>query len=296
MKTRGVLGACVVAGGLLAATAIHCSSETKADAGPDGAADTGPAGDAGVPCDDAGCPNGLTCCSSKCVSLKSVGHCGSCGSACAAGQFCTGSACKDSVLSNLCEDPKATLALDGLANDDDAGGILGASLAGCDAGITLRTVLSADAGGVLGAGGQPALGGGDTLVTAGGPYFQPPVQYMETSLTSIFVQVVNNGNQVQVIERKTQNKIVDQPVTALTATHDFFLVQMAVEPTTSTLAFMGYGLYSPGTAAMAWYVKNTLVPGRASYTDRWYVYEWTDADMSGGPSANDTWTKVASGK
>ena len=119
---------------------------------------------------------------------------------------------------------------------------------------------------------------------------------METSLTSIFVQIVNNGSQVQVIERKTQNKIVDQPISALTASHDYFVLQMAVEPQTATLTFMGYGLYGFGTTAGAWYFKNTLVPGRASYTDRWYVYEWTDTDASGGPTTGDTFTKVASGK
>jgi hypothetical protein len=303
MRTFSVVGVFVVAGASLGIGLVQCSSDgAKNDAGTDGAlSDTGPGTDtgpgdsgAGIPCNDGGCAGPLRCCANLCVSQ--LQNCGACGTACSAGQYCTGVACKDAVLSNLCEPARGTVVLDGVGNDDDAGGIFGSALAGCDAGIALRFVVASDAGGALGPNGQPATGPGDTLVTAGGPYYQPSVAYMEASLTPVFVQVVNNGSQVQLVNRATQAKLVDVPVSALTATHDYFLFQMSVEPQTATLAFMGYGLYPPGTAAGAWFFKNTLVPARATYTDRWYVYEWTDSDVSGGPSAGDTFTKIGSGK
>ena len=105
-----------------------------------------------------------------------------------------------------------------------------------------------------------------------------------------------NGTHIQVVERKNQNIALDTAITMLTMTHDYFLLQLAFEPQSGTLVFMGYGLYGSGTTAAGWFFQNILLPNKSSYTDRYYVFEWTDTDQTPGPSGQDTYTQMASGK
>ena len=59
--------------------------------------------------------------------------------------------------------------------------------------------------------------------------------------------------------------MVTTAVTALTAHHDFFYVQLSVEPKSGTLCFSAVGMLSPGTAAAGYYAGVELIPNRAKY-------------------------------
>jgi Stigma-specific protein, Stig1 len=64
----------------------------------------------------------LTCCNGSCVDItKDPNNCGQCGTACTADQFCTGKACDDAVISNVCANPNGTVAMDPYAEDNQAG-------------------------------------------------------------------------------------------------------------------------------------------------------------------------------
>ena len=61
-----------------------------------------------------------------------------------------------------------------------------------------------------------------------------------------------------------------------------------------------YGIDGPGTTAGAFYFANVMLPNIVgadvtTFTDAWYVYEWTMADGGAGPSLGDTFTLVGSG-
>jgi hypothetical protein len=119
---------------------------------------------------------------------------------------------------------------------------------------------------------------------------------MEGQLTPIFSQSIANGSRVQIIQRSSGSALVDVAVSALTATHDDFVVQLAAEPASGTFTFMVYGLNAAGTTAGVWYAVNTMIPKKADYGDRWFVFEWQDTDGMPGPTMGDMFTKLGSGK
>lgn len=274
-----------------------------ADGGADVDADGGDASEAGPECDpDAGlaCDGGLTCCSGQCVDpTKDPNNCGSCGTACTTAQFCTGAACTDMIVGNVCANGHATVVLDGLAADEDAGSTIGAALAASCTPAVVVAALGQDAGGVLDpATNRPITGVGDTFVAGGGAFGQLGVAYMNgKSLTPVYVTVDGNAMTASFVRRSGNTALVTAPMSNLTAAHDYFVVQLAAEPTSGTLCFIAYGFFTPGTSAAAFWASTQMVPHRASYTNRWYVYEWTDDADGGvpGPSADDTFKLVASG-
>lgn len=285
--------------------------DAAADSGADAAADAadsggdggGDASEAGPQCDpDAGasCDGGLTCCSGQCVDpTKDPNNCGSCGTACTTAQFCTGAGCTDMGVENVCANAHATVVLDGIATDEDAGSTIGAALAASCTPAVVVAALGQDAGGVLDpATNRPITGVGNTFVAGGGAFGQLGVAYMNNqSLTPVYVTVDSNAMTASFVQRSTSAALVTAPMSMLTASHDYFVVQLAVEPTSGTLCFIAYGFFAPGTSAAAFWASTQMVPNRASFTNRWYVYEWTDNADGGvpGPSADDTFTPVASG-
>jgi len=295
------------AGDSAAADAADAGTDGAADSGSD-AADTGAdaggdASEAGPECaPDAGlaCDGGLTCCSGQCVDpTRDPNNCGSCGTVCTTAQFCTGAACTDMVVDEVCANAHATVVLDGLAADEDAGSTIGAALAASCTPAVVVAALGQDAGGVLDpATNRPITGVGDTFVAGGGAFGQLGVAYMNNqSLTPVYVTVDGNAMTASFVQRSSKTALVTAPMSNLTAAHDYFVVQLAVEPTSGTLCFIAYGFFAPGTSAAAFWASTQMVPNRATYKDRWYVYEWTDNADGGapGPSADDTFNLVASG-
>ena len=284
---------------LLGCTTAGPSGPVTPPAADSGATDANVPADTWVPppsCSDViPCENGLACCSGFCADTsRDWKNCGACGVACTEAQYCDGKACLDATFANVCHAPKATVVLDGIAADDEPGMVLGAALVGC--GLAVQYVPTWMATGVLADDGRPMTGPGNMLVTVGGSYTQPSVAYMEASLSPIFTRSAFAGQNLQVVVRATQATLLDIAVSSLSPAHDYFVLQIAYEPSSASLCLIDYGFYAPGTKAAAWYTATNVLPHRGAYTDRWYVYEWQDTDVSGDPSIGDVFAKKASGK
>ncbi len=89
---------------------------------------------------------------------------------------------------------------------------------------------------------------------------------MEKALSPIFL--TSDGTTGQIRNRVANTAIVTTPVNLLTDHHDYFYVQLAVEPVSGTLTFSGVGMLGPGTQAVGYYTAAELVPNRAMYTKK----------------------------
>ncbi len=277
-------------------------STTVRDAGtPEPTADGAAAADVAappprVPCDSSGsCAAPDTCCGGYCTNVaKDPANCGKCGTACTASQFCTGAACDEAIVANVCDNAMGTVAIDPYAEDNEAGTAMGAALStSCTPPVSILQT-SQNAEGVLEPGtGRPITGPGNTFITGGGGYGQNGVTYMEASITPVYLW--SDGTSAQVRTRSTGQPVVSTMVSALTAHHDFFYVQLSIEPKSGTLCFSVAGILSPGTVAGGYFASTELIPNRAKYTASWYVYEWMDTNNDSIPNAGDMFTQVMAG-
>jgi hypothetical protein len=252
----------------------------------------------GPPCDaQAACNSDAStvmCCGGYCIDTsKDPANCGQCGNACTAQQFCTGTACDDAIIANVCANAKGTVALDPYDTDNDAGVAIGAALAASCVPATTIVDVSQFATGVTEVGsGRPITGPGNTFITGGGGYGQTGVQYMEQSLTALYL--TGDGTTGQ-IRKRDGTAIVDVQGSTLTSQHDFFYVQLTVEPKSGTLCFSGVGMLSPGTLAAGYYVGSVMIPNRSTYTSSWYVYQWDDTNGDSVADNGDTFSLVMQG-
>jgi hypothetical protein len=204
-------------------------------------------------------------------------------------------ACDDAVLKNVCANPMATIVEDPYAPDNEAGAVLGGALmTGCAPGVTARTMDQHSGIAQDPATGRPLTGPGDTLVAGGGYFGQGSVSYMEQNALAA-LSFGTDGTNAWIRTTTTNANVVSTPKAMLTAHHDYFLLEVSVEPVSGTLCFFGYGMLASGTTAAAYYFQNSVIGNRAMFPDAWYVYEWTDTDNDGAPSAGDTFTLVGSG-
>jgi hypothetical protein len=265
----------------------------------DGGTDTGV--DAGPECSATVlCPGTLTCCTDHCVDTKKNPlHCGACGVACTTGtQFCNSSACKETVFTNLCQTPKATVIQDGITEDDTAGTAIGTAIGSCTPTVTVRTVLQSVVEGtsanIIADGGRPLLGPGDMLVAAGGSFGQHAVDWLETKSSTPIVSS-QNGTTITFTKRSNGAAVKTLQESELTASHDYALIELTVEPSNGTLTVMAQGLLGPGTRAAGFYLSQVMAPAPATYDQAYYLYEWTDADADFMPDANE-FVLVTSGR
>ena len=255
-----------------------------------------PSGDCAPTCNsDSDCASGETCCNSAyCSDLaKDPQNCGACGVACSAQQFCSGSACADAVVKNVCANAHATTVFDELDADDDAGARVGSAIVANCGSIQLDSVTQGASGTMDPSSGRPLTGPGDTYVAAGGEFGQKAVAYMNATRDAP-VFTVADGTSASFVRTSDGSTIVQAAVSNLTAHHDYFVIYAAAEPVSGTLVFAVYGFYAPGTAAGAYWFQSQPASAFSSMTKQYYVYEWTDTNNDGAPNAADTFTLLAS--
>jgi hypothetical protein len=313
-----------LAGVVALAVNLGCGTDvaTPRDGGPDGAlatvdaavdapvkpaADAAPEGpprdvrevllDAALPCTEAGtCADpSSTCCNGGCVDThKDPRNCGACGQACSAIQFCTGMACTDAVFANICGNPSATVIKDPYpADNDTAAGIGAALMTSC---MPPTVVMARDQGepGVLSPGGRPLAGSGTSYLIGGGSFGQRAVDYLDkTDMTPLFL--TGDSMKIELHNRGTGEVVVSVPPSTLNESHDYFYVQLFVEPLSGTLCVNSIGMFAAGTVAGGFWLATEIIPKRAMYTDTWYAYEWTDSGDK-IPNAADTFRLVAHGR
>ncbi len=267
------------------------SPETLDDAGIDASASRQPA------CDDANpCSGALACCAGACVDTShDPANCGACGVACGASRFCNGSACDDAVFAHMCDESKVTVTLDPFAVDNEAGAALGTALvATCGHGLVVQQQSQLQPGVLAMDAGRPATGVGDLLVAGGGYFGQLAVAYMDSAgLTPVYLKT--DGVTARLFDRATGTELVSAQVSDLGPHHDFFFLELAVEPQSGTLCFFGGGILGPGTQAAGWYGVNQLLPGCAGDAHSWYVVEWTDTNGDGTAGPGDAFDVQATG-
>jgi hypothetical protein len=253
-------------------------------------------GQCAPPCSDSSqCASGETCCNSAfCTNLaKDPQNCGACGTACSAKQYCSGTACYDALVNNVCQNASASIVLDSLATDESAGNAIGAAMSTVCSNVKVGTIHQGDTGSMDSESGRPLLGPGNTYVAAGGGFGQKGVAYMNDARNA---PVYTTGDQQSITFIRTADNgtIVTAPISGLTPHHDYFVIYAAMEPVSGTLVFAVYGLYAPGTTAGAFWFKTQVATNVSQYSKQYYVYEWTDTNNDSVPNAQDNFKLLES--
>ncbi len=249
--------------------------------GPDGACATG--------CkNDSDCASGETCCGGTfCSNLaKDPENCGACGTACGPKQYCSGTACFDTLVTNLCQNAAATIVLDSLTVDESAGDVIRSAIGATCQNVNINSVQQGASGSIDPQSGRPLLGPGDTYVAAGGGFGQKAIGYVESARNAP-IYSTDDGQNVSFVRTSNNVTIVQVPASSLTSHHDYFAIYAATEPISGTLVFATYGLYGPGTTAGAFWFASQISTNVSQYTKQYYVYEWTDTNNDGVPNAQD---------
>jgi len=259
----------------------------------------GPGGGTGACRDDGDCAGAQkTCCGGRCVDTAvDEGHCGSCGRACDAGNFCALSACKPVAIGTVCSFPDAVLVYDGEPNDAISGNMLADAVAArCSPPVSVARKDQTDPSAVDPASGRPALGAERLLLAAGGSFRQKVVDYLMNATRQTRAYYASDATTHGYFERGNAVPLVQQPDSAFTDQHDFFHMEFVHDASTGTAVAFVYGVHGQGTRAGAWHFAHTVLPRLATEQDAWAVVEWIDGDDDHGPSAADTFRVVKSGR
>lgn len=244
------------------------------------------------------CAAGQGCCGTSCATLNTKTNCGACGTVCGTDQFCDGTTCRNQTFPEFCANKNVYAITDGIALDTAATGVLASTIQQyCSSTTMIQTGPQTTAAWVDQTTGQLLLGGGTTVVTAGGPFPNKPVKWLERTQQVTKVYFETNGlNTYYFKKRSDASVLVTELATWCNPSRDVFVVELASDPTSGTLVLMTYGLCSgAGTATGAWYWANTMLPNRMMYTNSWYIYQWDDTNPNGTADMNDTFTPLATG-
>ncbi len=240
------------------------------------------------------------CCTGACQNINTQTSCGACGRACGADQFCDGLACHNVVFPEFCANTKVYAIQDGQTLDNAATNVLASTIVtNCSSQTTLQTGPQTNPAWIDQTTGALLLGSGSTVVTAGGPFPNLPVKWLERTRQVTKVYFATNGiDTFYFRKRSDSSNVVTRPSAMCSSHNDVFLVELVKDPVSGTLALIAYGLCSGGygTQTGAWYWANQILPNRNQYPNSWYIFEWTDTNADSAPNAGDTFTQLASGQ
>jgi hypothetical protein len=192
----------------------------------------------------------------------------------------------------LCDLAKVTVVANGIPADDAAGQSMQVALGDGCANAPIVRFVSQDDPGVLDPATDRLLLPADELAIIGGG--DGPNRALRYLLESNIPPVLWEGSSTATFrERATGRVIATGPVTA---THDFALLMVIVDPQSGARVLSGQGLATQGTVASALWFENMLAPSIESNTALWSLVDWTDTDGDAGASAGDTFFEVASGR
>ncbi|HEV3190398.1 MAG TPA: hypothetical protein VGY54_07865 [Polyangiaceae bacterium] len=218
--------------------------------------------------------------------------------------------CETATFANLCHNQSATIFFDSYDADNQSALLMATALQdACQ--VTVISPARNDAGAVADpnvldpVSGQAKTGIGNLCLIGGGSFGQRAVAYIDSHSQSNVVVGFDTTDagvlEVYFTDRTVPSapkKIgIEAPYSATNNTHDYFLLQLTVDPATGTLCLEAMGLTAQGTIAAGYYAAKHLIESGAYATSSksWLIYEWTDEDDGGVPDDNDTYALVASG-
>jgi hypothetical protein len=248
---------------------------------------------------DMDCNTGEGCCNHTCTALGTLQNCGSCGDACATGDFCNGTQCNTPTYPNFCANPTVYEIYDGITADNHAADVMASTItANCPSTVTVHTANQSDAALVDQTTGQPLAGSGVTYVLGGGPFPNKPLHWLEKTqnVTRIYFDAPDGVHYYWKV-RGTDAIVASMTGSSCSPHADQFIIELVTDPMSGTLSLIGYGACSggKGTLSAAWFYANQLLPNASSYPDSWYIFGWSDTDNDSSPSAGDTFTVLAHG-
>lgn len=198
------------------------------------------------------------------------------------------------VLAHVCGYQNVTVILDGDAVDERVGAELAASISsGCATAPTVRSLDQNTPGLLDPVTHAPLLGPNDLGVFGGDVFYQLVMRYLVVSLSPIITSEA--GGRYSVTRRDTGATLVDVPLDAITATHDFGVVQIIHDPATESTLVTANGHFFGGTLAASYFFTTSIAPTLTTSTRGFYVIEWTNMDADPEPSAGDTITLITRG-
>ncbi len=279
---------CGACGNVCGAGQACCQGQCK---GLDTANDCGTCGNS--------CGTGKGCCQGACEATNTPAQCGACGASCTADQFCDGSGCVELTFPNFCANKKVYAIYDGIAIDDAATNVLASTIAqNCSASTVISYGPQSNPNWVDQNTGALLLGSGATVVTAGGPFPNKPLKWLERTQQLTKVYFHTNGIDTYSFKRRSDEAtLTSMTVSQCSPHHDRFLIELGTDPDNGTLALIGYGICTGGygTQAAAYLWANVMLPNRMAYPDSWYIFDWVDTNNDSIANVGDTFARVDSG-
>jgi hypothetical protein len=244
------------------------------------------------------CGSAEACCGGTCSALDTLANCGACGNACGSGDFCDGSACQAPTFPSFCANATVYEIYDGVPADINAASLMTSTITDhCPPSTMVTSANATDATYVDQSTGQPLGGAGVTYVLTGGPLADKVVKYFEATaqLTHVYLAGPTSGT-YSWMERGSAAPIATIASSACSAHTDQFVVELVTDPSSGTLALIGYGICTgAGTFAAAYYYADVMLPNAATYPDSWYVVGWSDTNDDGIANGSDAFTILGHG-
>jgi Galactose binding lectin domain/Domain of unknown function (DUF4082) len=208
--------------------------------------------------------------------------------------------CVSLASNNLCGNLSFVSIADPAFPDDvTVGRSLASALVAMCPGATSKEVAPTDATVQNQCTGESMLGGGKTLVIAGGPSSQRMVLNQGATVSPVWLDLDDMGTASELDDtitwaRRSNGGVIVRYPFVYNPTSDYFAVQLYPDPIRGALVFSAFGNHAVGTRAANWYVQNVVLAQFRNNTRPWKSYvvmKWTDLGTA-GPDASDTWTLV----